>query len=267
MHNLSLLSRRSFIKTAGAAASAFTLASGIPDGRFVPGFPLVDFHVHVEDYFPIEAAMKLSKERNVKFGIVDHPGPGNRIRTNDDLERHIRKYRQYPVFIGLQPVYLGWSKDFSPDLLKQLDYVLMDPQTVPVGGRFLRIWQVETFIDDPEAFMSLYMEHNLRILTTEPIDIFGWPTSLPYSLARFYDRLWTKKRRAALIDAAKSHGKAFEINELARIPDEEFILMARKAGLKFAFGTDSRNANAGRFVYCLEMVRRCGLTKADMYVV
>jgi histidinol phosphatase-like PHP family hydrolase len=244
------------------------LAPAIParNAGPLPAFPLVDFHVHVEDYFPIEAAMKLSKERNVKFGILDHPGTGNRVRTEDDLKRHIQKYRQYPVYVGLQPVYLGWSKDFSPALLRQLDYVLMDAQTVPVEGRFMRIWQVDTFIEDVEAFMSLYLQHNLRILTSEPIDIFGWPTSLPYSLERHYNRLWTKKRKLTLIDAARAHRKSMEINEVARIPDEEFIRTAKKAGLKFAFGTDSRNANAGRFVYCLEMVRQCNLTKADMFM-
>lgn len=48
---------------------------------------------------------------------------------------------------------------------------------------------------------------------------------------------------------------------------EEFIRRARAAGLKFTFGTDARNQNAGRFAYCLQQARACGLTAADLYVV
>ncbi len=29
----------------------------------------------------------------------------------------------------------GWDKDFSPELLAKLDYVLMDPQTIPTWQR------------------------------------------------------------------------------------------------------------------------------------
>jgi len=263
------VSRRSFFKTAGIAATAFSAAQeGLMSKDSEPlDFPLVDFHVHIENWFPIEKAMQVAQKRGVKFGIVDHPGPGNRIRTDDDLRRHIQKYRQHPVYVGLQPIFLGWSKDFSKDLLDQLDYVLMDPQTIPVDGGYMYIWRADTFVEDVESFMKLYMEHNLRILTTEPVDIFGWATSLPFCLGRYYDKIWTRQRRQTLIDAAKAHRRAIEINEVARVPDENFIRMAKRAGLRFTFGSDARSENAGRFVYCIEMARLCGLRKADMFTV
>jgi len=44
------------------------------------------------------------------------------------------------VRIGLQPVYAGWSKSFSKPILDQLDYILMDANTLPrPGGGWLAI--------------------------------------------------------------------------------------------------------------------------------
>jgi histidinol phosphatase-like PHP family hydrolase len=53
---------------------------------------------------------------------------------------------------------------------------------------------------------------------------------------------------------------------VAHVPDENFITMAKRAGLKFTFGSDSRNQNAAHFFYCYQMAQQCGLTEADMFV-
>jgi histidinol phosphatase-like PHP family hydrolase len=53
---------------------------------------------------------------------------------------------------------------------------------------------------------------------------------------------------------------AIEINEVSHIPDETFITRAKKAGLEFTFGTDSRNEHATHFCHCYEMAQKCGLT-------
>jgi hypothetical protein len=43
-------------------------------------------------------------------------------------------------------------------------------------------------------------------------------------------------------------------------------MQAKRANLKFTFGTDSRNQNAAHFYYCYQMAQKCGLTEADMFV-
>jgi histidinol phosphatase-like PHP family hydrolase len=105
-----------------------------------------------------------------------------------------------------------------------------------------------------------------QVLTTEPIDIFGWPTFLPVPIARQYTRLWTRPRITRIIELAKSKKIAIEINEVAHVPDENFIMLAKQAGLKFTFGTDSRNQNAAHFFYAYQMAQKCGLTEADMFI-
>jgi len=276
-------SRRSFLETtlmAGVAIAAPPTSSaslGREAGTRAPakpGFPVADYHVHLSPTLSIEEAIALGKERQVQIGIVEHPGPGFPIKTDADLRQYIDRLRRYPVRIGLQPVYAGWSKSFSESILDELDYVLMDALTMPrPEGGWLEIWQIDTTVDDEEEFMTRYMRFIEQVLTTEPIDIFAWPTFLPVPIARLYKELWTPPRVERIISLCRDRAQgprdrkiAVEINEVAHVPDETFILKAKRAGLKFTFGTDSRNQNAAHFYYCYQMAERCGLTEADMFV-
>ncbi len=232
-----------------------------------PDFPVADYHVHLSPTLTIDQALELGKERGVQIGIVEHPGPGYPINTDADLKQYLDRLRPYPVRIGLQPVYAGWSKSFSKRLLDQLDYILMDALTLPrPDGGWLAIWQIDTMIDDADEFMTRYLQFIEQVLTTEPIDIFAWPTFLPVPIARQYRNLWTYSRMQRIIDLAVSHKIAIEINELAHVPDEFFITMAKRYDLKFTFGTDSRNDHAAHFYYCYQMAQTCGLTEGDMFL-
>ena len=262
-------SRRSFVQASLIAGAALALPAPLLGTTAVakPGFPVADYHVHLSPTLSIEQAVSLGKERGVGIGIVDHPGPGYKIQTDADLQEYIDGLRSYPVRVGLQPVYAGWSKSFSKNVLDQLDYILMDALTIPrVDGSWVAIWQIDTMVDDGEEFMSGYMKFIEQVLTTEPIDIFAWPTFLPVPIARQYSQLWTQRRVGRIIDLAQARKIAIEINEVAHVPDENVILAAKRAGLRFTFGTDSRNKNAAHFYYCYQMVERCRLTEADMFV-
>ena len=230
-------------------------------------FPLIDYHVHLTEQFTIEMAVKLSGELNVKFGIVEHPGPHTGIQTDDDLKRYIEKLRKYPVYIGLQPVYRNWSDGFSKDGLNQLDFVLMDADTVPTGNNvYLEIWRHNNYIDDIPTFMKLYMNHIENILKYEPITIFARPTYLPVNFGRYYDALWTADRVQQIIKLAKERNIAFEISTPMHVPKKEIIIEAKNAGLKFSFGTNARNFDAGKLHYGLKMVEECGLSADDMLI-
>lgn len=272
-------SRRTFLQTsliAGAALSGvshlprvLSAGAGVPSTPPVtPAFPVADYHVHLSEQLSIEQAIALGKERQVQIGIVEHPGPEYKLHTDADLKQYLDTLRRYPVRIGLQPVYPGWSKAFSKSLLDQLDYVLMDALTLPKpDGGYLAIWQIDTMVDDEDAFMTRYLQFIEQVLTTEPIDIFAWPTFLPVPIARHYSDLWTYSRMQRIIDAAAARNIAIEINELAHVPDENFITMAKRYNLKFTFGTDSRTPqNAAHFYYCYQMAQKCALTEADMFV-
>jgi histidinol phosphatase-like PHP family hydrolase len=270
----STFSRRNFIQTSIVAGTvlaadpklvvAASAATSTPPAK--PAFPVADYHVHLSPTLTIEEAVSLGKERGVQVGIVEHPGPGNPINTDADLRQYIDRLRKYPVRVGVQPVYAGWSKSFSKNLLDEVDYILMDALTLPnPDGTWLAIWQIDTHVDDEEEFMTRYMQFIEQVMTTEPIDIFAWPTFLPVPIARQYSRLWTRPRMDRIIELAKTRKLAIEINEVAHVPDQNFISMAKRAGLKFTFGTDSRNQNATHFYYCYQMAQKCGLRAEDMW--
>jgi histidinol phosphatase-like PHP family hydrolase len=53
---------------------------------------------------------------------------------------------------------------------------------------------------------------------------------------------------------------------MAHTPHEKFIKMAKEQGLKFTFGSDSRNNNAGRLAYCKRVAAKCELKPDDFYL-
>jgi histidinol phosphatase-like PHP family hydrolase len=262
------MERRTFIKNAGLAGGMMLMSPLLNPLKATEeyDFPLMDLHVHLTNDFTIDMVMAIAKTRNVKFGIVEHPADWA-IKDDADLKRYIDKLRKYPVYIGLQPIDLGWSKRFSPELLSQIDYILMDPQRVPMGnGETLSIWQFDTYVEDTEEFMKRYMAYSMEILNNQPINIFGWPLFLPVCIARDYYTLWTEERMNQIISAARKRNIAIEINDMAHTPHDKFILMAKKAGLKFTFGSDSRNQNAGRLAYSKAVAKKCNLKKEDFFI-
>jgi hypothetical protein len=108
------------------------------------------------------------------------------------------------------------------------------------------------------------------------------PTFLPNAIAVDYDRLWTPERMQKVIDAAKRNDVAIEINNTYRLPSPAFIKAAKKAGVKFSFGTNNGDRKLGRLEYgvdngegvrahvgghlCAEARRRETRPEADAFV-
>lgn len=232
-------------------------------------FPIMDLHVHRSDKQTIEQIVEKSKRLGITFGVMQNVAPWG-ITTNEQMQEYIDSLKPYPVYIGLQPMSPNWSNNFSKDIIAQADYIAIDPQMVPAAngyGEDIQVWEYATYIDDAELFMERNMAHYLDILDgDDPIDIFACPLLLPYCIEREYNTLWTKKRLQTIIDAAKARNVAIEISDMMRVPHEEFILMAKRAGLKFTFGSDTRDEKTGRLDYCRRVAARCGLKKSDFFV-
>jgi hypothetical protein len=264
------MERRIFLKRAAIAGGMMTASAISRSFGYISDhdLPLTDLHVHLTPTFTIDRVMEIAKKTGVQFGIMVNPG--GEVHDDATLRQFVDMLKSYPVYCGLQPMSLGWSKSFSPEAIKLVDYVEMDPQTIPNGnayGETLRIWNFDTYVDDPEKFMDTYMAHNLEVINNpEPLNIFGWPLFLPVCIARDYYTLWTEKRMQTIIDALKKRNLAVEINDMAHTPHEKFILMAKEQGLKFTFGSDSRNQIAGRLDYCKYIANKCGLKREDFFV-
>jgi hypothetical protein len=264
------MERRVFIKNAGIAGSILAVSqmSLCTTRTTNDDFPMMDLHVHLTNNFTINHVLEISKRKGVKFGIVANPGLG--VIDDISLKRFIESLLPYPVYIGLQPMSPGWSKYFSPELLNQVDYILMDAQTIPAGNSYnetLRIWNFDTYVDDQEDFMKKYMTHILKVINNEePLTTFGWPLFLPVCIARDYYTLWTDERMQQIISALKKKNLNVEINDMAHTPHEKFITMAKEQGLKFTFGSDARDDKAGRLDFCKYIAEKCNLVRDDFFI-
>lgn len=254
-------------------AISFLIASNNVNPIFakdnVSEMPRLDLHVHLSPNLSIEHAVALAKSKNVQFGIVEHPGLCEYCPIQNDslLQDYITKLREYPVYVGLQPVVPGWRKLFSPEILNQLDYIIMDALEIPQeNGSILRIWMDDTKVDDLDAFMEMYTKYTVRILETQDIDVLANATFLPKCIEDKYSEAWTQERINKIIRAAVANNVAFEINSYYKVPSAEFIRQAKAAGAKFTFGTNSRDDFAGTMDYALSMVKDCHLDSSDIFI-
>ena len=69
-----------------------------------------------------------------------------------------------------------------------------------------------------------------------------------------------------VINAAKKHKVAIEINNRFKIPSPEFILKAKQAGVKFTIGTNNIDGNFPGPDYAREMIITCGLKEPDFFI-
>jgi len=237
-------------------------------------FPNMDLHVHLnfEGQSLANAAMvyekvsTLSKEKGVIFGIAEEFVNDN-IKINDSLVLdRITLAKKNSLYLALQVSRRDWLNIFSKEVLKKVDYILADAMIFPnKDGKMMRIWVPNTQLGEPQEFMELYVAHHLKVLA-EPINIWANPTYLPEALRSRYDELWTDARMKSLIDAAIKNNVAIEINSTFKIPNAKFIKMAKVAGARFTFGTNTHGLDAGDITWSINMAKECGLTRQDFFI-
>lgn len=234
--------------------------------------PRVDLHVHL-DNSTLEAALGLSREHNVKFGIVEHAGTKENVYPtvlgNDtELSAYLDKLEGQPVFKGVQAEWIDWMGCFSKKVLARLDFVLSDAMTMPgKDGRRMKLWeQGAVELGDAQSFMDRYVDWHVKVLEIEPMDILANVSWLPDAFKADYDTLWTEPRIRKVVEAAVKHDTAIEIGGGMKLPSLPFLQIAKASGAKFSFGTNGRYPNMGKIDYCLEMAQAIGLTPADIYL-
>ena len=277
------VSRREFLGACAAGMGASLLAtapagSAEPQAAAAPAkpdFPLVDFHVHL-DNSTIDKVLEIARERGVKFGIVEHAGTRENVypvvlSNDEELGRRLAMLEGKPVYRGVQAEWTDWTSGFSPQGLARLDYVLMDAMTFPgKDGRRVKLWEkdVESRVEmaDRPAFMDRFADWHVELIEKQPMDIFANFSWLPGPLAAEYDAFWTRQRMKRVVDAAAKHKVAIEIGAGLRLPKMPFLRMAKDAGVKFSFGSNGRYPNMGKLDYCVQTAGELGLTKADMFM-
>jgi hypothetical protein len=232
-----------------------------------PGFPLIDFHVHLKGGLTIDEVVKNSQLLGINYGVAPNCGLKFPVTNDSTLFAYIDSVAGSPTFKGMQAEGREWVTLFSPDAVAKFDYVFTDAMTfTDKKGRRNRIWiPEEVWVDDKQKFMDDLVEKIEAIFSQEPVDIYVNPTVLPAQLMEEYDQLWTKERMTKVVKVLADNGIALEINARYKTPKAEMIKMAKEAGVKFTFGTNNTGRDLGKLEYCLEMIQECGLTPNDMF--
>ena len=231
-------------------------------------FPITDLHIHLKGDFKIEDAVLKSKNENIRYGIVINCGLGFPVHNDSQIDSVLLTLKDYPQFyLGMQAEGREWVNIFSKESMNKFDYVFTDGMTfTDAKGRRNRIWmKKETWIENEEEFMDYLVNTIVKILNTEPINIYVNPTFLPSQMSDRYDKFWTDERMDKVIKAAKDNNIAIEINNRYRIPSIKFIAKAKKAGVKFTVGTNNTNKDFSGADYALEVIKKCKLTRKEFF--
>ncbi|MBL8219085.1 MAG: hypothetical protein JNL62_07640 [Bryobacterales bacterium] len=221
--------------------------------------PRVDYHAHPEGGMTVEKALAISRDRNVKLGLVEHAGAkesatSHRLSTDDELRAWIAALKGKPVYCGIQAEGMDWHRHFSESVIAHLDYVLGDALTMPDrSGKLIKLWTPAFQTNNPQDFMDRYVDYHVEVMARQPLDILANPTFLPEAIRSDAKRLWTEPRMRRIIDAAKKYHIAIEINTKYQVPAMPFLEMAKDAGLEFSFGSNAHDAAAiGEISFCVE---------------
>lgn len=230
----------------------------------------VDYHVHPKGTLTIADALRRSQETGIYYGLVINGGLTFSVNSDAGLEAFLQEMQGKPAYKAFQAEGREWVGLFSRATLAKFDYVFTDAMTwTDDNGRRMRLWIKDDVgaIADPQKFMDMLVARATAIFDHEPIDLYVNPTFLPEQIAGDYDTLWTPARMAALVNRLAANGIGLEINNRYRIPSAAFIRLAKRAGVKFACGTNNSSANdLGRNEYCAEMIKVCDLGPADFWV-
>jgi hypothetical protein len=216
----------------------------------------------------LDEALALSRQTGVFYGIAVNCGLNFSVTNDAGIYDYLNSVRGAPAFIAMQAEGREWVKMFSREAISKFDYVFTDSMTIfDDTGRRMRLWIPSEVpeIKDKQAFMDMLVDRAVKILSTEPVNIYVNPTFLPDQIAKEYDQLWTEPRMKKVIAAAAEHHIAIEINSRYRLPSLAFIKLAKSAGCKFTFGTNNTDRDVGRLDYSFQMVEAAGLKWQDIW--
>ena len=236
------------------------------------GIVLYDYHIHLRGGMTAEKAARRQELTGIRSGVMENIGRDWPLSNNEKLRAFIEEAQKarangQPLKIGVQVNDRDWSTQIDPELFEKLDYIVADTMImggIGPDGKPKKMWLSDYKIDNPEAWMERYMDHNRQILG-EPISIFANPTYLPSSIEHLYDQLWTEERMTEIIQLAVRKNIAIEIQCGSKFPSLKFLKMAKELGAKFSFGTNNMDDQPHIIDRWFEVIEELKLEKNDFW--
>lgn len=229
-------------------------------------FPVLDYHVHLKGGFTKEAAAKQSRKTGINYAVAPNCGIGFPITNDKEVFNFLDTMRTQPFILAMQGEGREWVTTFSEEARRGFDFVFTDALTFnDLRGQRVHLWvNEEVVINDEQQYMDMIVDRICSVLQ-EPADVYVNPFFLPEQMNDRYDAFWTEDRINKVIDALAKSGMALEINELYSIPNKAIIMKAKRAGIKFTFGSNNISPEVGRLEYSIRMKKECNLMQLDMY--
>ena len=233
-------------------------------------YPLIDYHVHLHDSLGLNEAMERSRRDGLTYGISANSGRKSRINTDSQLLAFAESVQGQNALVGMQAEGGDWTRVFTRATCQRFDYIFNDGMIwTDDQGRWTRLYREEDLgpITDAQAFMDEFLLRTVRMLATQPIDIYAIPTYLPPALEARRAELWTEARMDRIIATAARYQVAIELSGRFAIPNEDFVRKAKAAGCKFALGTGNASGkDLLRSEHGIAMIEKCGLKPNDFFV-
>ena len=219
-----------------------------------------DFHVHTnysdgksEPLVMVEAAEARGMEA---VALTDH-GP----------ELHVGILREKMAAM-LQDVELARGNSGIPVLAGIEANVVDGDGRVDVDEDFagkldLLIVSIHTLGDlmEPAKVAREYLRRVTKALETRKVDVVGHPFFFHQNLLPYLPR----EDIEDFVGLAADRGVAMEVNLKYRAPDEEFLALCLREGVRFSIGSDAhRPAEVGRIDWALSALRKVGAKREDL---
>lgn len=129
-------------------------------------FPVLDYHVHLKGGLTKEVAAKQSRKTGINYTIAPNCGIGFPITNDQQVMDYLNEMRSQPFILGMQAEGREWITTFSPETLKEFDYVFTDALTFKDNkGRRTRLWiPEETWIENEEQYMDMIVDRRSYLL-------------------------------------------------------------------------------------------------------
>jgi putative hydrolase len=219
-----------------------------------------DFHVHThysdgvgEPLAMVEAAEARGLEA---VALTDH-GPELHVGVlQEKMEPMLRDIELargdagIPVLAGIEANVVDGNGrvDVDEDFVEKLDLFIVSIHTL---GNLI----------DPMEVAREYLRRLTRAIEHRKVDVVGHPFFFHQNLLPYLAR----EEIEGFVRLAANRGVAMEVNLKYRVPDDEFLKLCLREGIKFSIGSDAhRPSEVGRIDWALSALRRVGAKREDM---
>lgn len=219
-----------------------------------------DFHVHTNHSDGISAPIAMVEAADARgleaVALTDH-GPELHVGTlREELPAMLqdieiaRSDASIPVLAGMEAniVDKNGRVDVDEDFAKKLDLFMVSIHTL------------ENLIDPSEVARE-YLSRVTKAIENRKIDVLGHPFFYHQNLLPHISRDDVEE----FVKLAAKRGVAMEVNVKYSAPEDDFLALCIREGVKFSIGSDAhRPPEVGRIDWALATLRKVGAKREDM---